>query len=238
MATAFISDLHLNPEHTDSAIWFDEFMSGANHHFSKIYILGDLFDYWIGDDAADVLGQTNVLEQIKRVVDSGVELFFIHGNRDFLVGQQFENETGCRILPDPSIIRLGDESILLSHGDMLCTDDIEHQKKRAQMITSKWKYAFLEKPVNERLNTAQTMRNTSEMNKQNKPMEIMDVAQSAVEALMKAHGVQTIIHGHTHRPAVHDFELDGQPARRYVLGDWYTQKSMLIYDRGAFTLRR
>ena len=238
MSIAFISDLHLTPQHVDSTAWFAQFMSTAKGHFSQIYILGDLFEYWVGDDAADAIGQKSVLKLIQQVSDTGVELYFIHGNRDFLVGQQFESETGCQILPDPSVITLGDEQVLLSHGDILCTDDVGHQSKRAQMTTSKWKFAFLDKPIDERIDTAMNMRQTSEKNKQQKSMEIMDVNQASVEALMQKHQVLTLIHGHTHRPAVHDFTIEGKPARRFVLGDWYTQKSMLIYENGSFALRQ
>jgi len=237
MAIAFISDLHLTPEHPDSGDWFRDFMEQSEGKFTQIYILGDLFEVWVGDDGAGPLGQEKIQEIIRKVADSGVELFFIHGNRDFLIGEDFEKQTRCKILPDPSVISLGGTRVLLSHGDAFCTDDIEHQEKRAQMVTSKWKIAFLNKPLEERIETALEMRQESERNKRFKPMEIMDVNQAYLEKVMREFDVQTLIHGHTHRPAVHDFELNGKPARRFVLGDWYTQKSMLIYDNGSFSLR-
>jgi UDP-2,3-diacylglucosamine hydrolase len=237
MAIAFISDLHLTPEHPDSGDWFRDFMEQSEGKFTQIYILGDLFEVWVGDDGAGPLGQEKIQEIIRKVADSGVELFFIHGNRDFLIGEDFEKQTRCKILPDPSVISLGGTPVLLSHGDAFCTDDIEHQEKRAQMVTSKWKIAFLNKPLEERIETALEMRQESERNKRFKPMEIMDVNQAYLEKVMLEFDVQTLIHGHTHRPAVHDFELNGKPARRFVLGDWYTQKSMLIYDNGSFSLR-
>ena len=158
MAIAFISDLHLTPSHPDSGKWFNEFMSGSQGIFSQIYILGDLFEIWVGDDSAAALGQEQVQKALRQASDSGMELFFMHGNRDFLVGDEFEAQTGCKILPDPSVIYLDDLRILLSHGDILCTDDIEHQTKRAEMITSKWKMAFLDKPLGERIHTAMEMR--------------------------------------------------------------------------------
>jgi UDP-2,3-diacylglucosamine hydrolase len=237
MAIAFISDLHLTPEHPDSGDWFRDFMEQSEGKFTQIYILGDLFEVWVGDDGAGPLGQEKIQDIIRKVADSGVELFFIHGNRDFLIGEDFEKQTRCKILPDPSVISLGGTRVLLSHGDAFCTDDIEHQEKRAQMVTSKWKIAFLNKPLEERIETALEMRQESERNKRFKPMEIMDVNQVYLEKVMLEFDVQTLIHGHTHRPAVHDFELNGKPARRFVLGDWYTQKSMLIYDNGSFSLR-
>ena len=237
MAIAFISDLHLTPEHPDSGNWFREFMEKAKGKFTQIYILGDLFEVWVGDDGAGLLGQEQIQNIIRDVADSGIEFFFIHGNRDFLVGEDFAKQSGCTILADPTVINLDGTRVLLSHGDAFCTDDVEHQEKRAQMVTSKWKIAFLNKPVEERINTAMEMRQKSERNKQFKPMEIMDVNQAHLEKVMQDFDVRTLIHGHTHRPAVHDFQLNGKSARRFVLGDWYTQKSMLIYDNGSFSLR-
>ncbi len=238
MTIAFISDLHLTPDRPESTQWFESFMKKSSGLLTQIYILGDLFEFWIGDDGRDALGQGDVERIIRESADSGVALFFMHGNRDFLVGSDFENRTGCKILDDPTIIQLGEQNVILCHGDTLCTDDIEHQKGREKILTSKWKFAFLEKSIEERVETAQGMRSKSEQSKKTKSMDVMDVNQDHVEKVMRQHNVLTMIHGHTHRPAVHDFELDGQPAKRYVLGDWYTQQSMLYYDRGCFTLKK
>ena len=238
MTIAFISDLHLDPSRPDSTQWFAKFMDKSSRILSQIYILGDLFEVWIGDDGRDAMGQGEVENILKVGVDAGMEIFFIHGNRDFLVGREFEKRTGCRILPDPTLVTLDMNAVLLTHGDLLCTDDIEHQNARKEMITSKWKIAFLDKSIDTRKETALEMRKQSDLNKQTKSMETMDVNQQHVEKVMKEHGVVTMIHGHTHKPAVHEFNLDGQPARRYVLGDWYTQKSVLYYDSGCFTLRK
>ena len=238
MTIAFISDLHLTPDHPESTSWFREFSTQAGLRLKQLYILGDLFEYWIGDDGSERLGQTDVEKIIRNITDSGVETYFMHGNRDFLVGEKFSERTGCQILPDPSLIELGGEKVLLTHGDTLCTDDIEHQEKRAQMITTKWKIAFLDKSIDERLDTATQLRRKSEQQKKTKSMAIMDVNQAHLENMMREHGVFTIIHGHTHRPAVHDFMIDDQPARRFVLGDWYTQKSMLLFENGRFSLRK
>ena len=234
---AFISDLHLTPDRPDSTLWFEKFMGNAIGKIDEIFILGDLFEVWIGDDAHAEIGQTRVEEILKSTSDSGIKLYFMHGNRDFLVGEDFEKRTGCKILPDPSLITLGGESVLLAHGDTLCIDDIEHQKMRAQMVTSKWKLAFLNKPIEERIDTALTMRGKSEQGKQIKNMEIMDVNQAHIEKVMQQHGVLKLIHGHTHKPAVHEFVLNGLQAKRYVLGDWYTQKSILYYENGNFSLQ-
>lgn len=234
---AFISDLHLTPERPDATGWFENFMTHAVGVIDEIYILGDLFEVWIGDDASDELGQGRVEEIMRSTVDSGVKLWFMHGNRDFLVGEAFAKRTGCTFLPDPSVITLGGDQVLLTHGDALCTCDVEHQRARTQMLSTKWKAAFLNKPIVERLDIASSMREKSEAGKRVKGAEIMDVDQRQVENVMREHGVLKLIHGHTHKPAVHEFMLDNCTARRYVMGDWYTQKSMLFYENGNFALQ-
>ena len=234
---AFISDLHLTPDRPDATGWFENFMANAIGMIEEIYILGDLFEVWIGDDASDSLGQGRVEEIIRSTSDAGIKLNFMHGNRDFLVGEEFAKRTGCSLLPDPSVIILGDEKVLLTHGDALCTNDVGHQQARAQMLTSKWKVAFLSQPIEDRIDTALLMREKSEAGKRSKSAEIMDVNQQYVENVMREHGVLKLIHGHTHKPAVHEFMLDDCTARRYVMGDWYTQKSMLYYDNGNFALQ-
>ena len=244
MTIAFISDLHLTPERPVSTRLFEQFIASAPQFLEQLYILGDLFEYWIGDDAAGLLGHESVESALRKTVETGTEVFFIHGNRDFLVGQEFAERTGCQLLTDPVVIvpphryQSQEVRILLSHGDALCTDDIEHQQARKQMLSSKWKLAFLGQPVKQRYSTVDALRKRSESGKQGKSMEIMDVNQSAVEALMRQHDVHIMIHGHTHKPAVHEFMLNGTLARRYVLGDWYEQKSAIYYDDGRLTLRR
>ncbi len=234
---AFISDLHLTPQRPDATAWFENFMTNAVGVMDEIYILGDLFEVWVGDDASDMLGQGRVEGIMQSVSSAGMKLWFMHGNRDFLVGEAFAKRTGCTLLPDPSVITLDNEKALLTHGDALCTHDVEHQKARTQMLTSKWKAAFLNKPIEDRIDTAWLMREKSEAGKRGKSAEIMDVDQREVENVMRQHGVLKLIHGHTHKPAVHEFMLDHCTARRYVMGDWYTQKSMLFYDNGNFALQ-
>ena len=238
MTIAFISDLHLTPQRPESTRLFAEFVAGAQNLLSELYILGDLFEYWIGDDASASLGHTVVESHIRTLTKTGIKVYFMHGNRDFLINSDFVHRTGCRLLPDPSVIRLDNQDVLLAHGDALCTDDHEHQASRAQMHSSKWKNAFLDQSLEKRVQTAENMRAQSELAKQSKPVNVMDVNQNAVERLMSQHGVRVLIHGHTHRPAVHEFKLAGETARRYVLGDWYTQKSMLTYANGTFLLKR
>ena len=235
---AFISDLHLTPERPRSTLLFEEFVSEAGRFLRQLYVLGDLFEYWIGDDGSEMLGHENVESAIREIVDAGTEVFFLHGNRDFLVGPEFAERTGCRLLPDPIVVEIDRIRILLTHGDALCTDDIEHQEARRHMLSAKWKMAFLDKSLDQRYQTADSMRKESELNKRSKAMEIMDVNQEAVESLMLEHDVDLMIHGHTHKPGAHEFTLGGKLKRRYVLGDWYTQKSAIFYNDGKLVLRR
>ena len=238
MTIAFISDLHLTPERPVSTRLFGRFVADAHRYITRLYILGDLFEYWIGDDGNEALGYLDVESALRHAVDSGTEVFFLHGNRDFLIGQEFAERTGCRLLPDPVVISPDGVRILLTHGDALCTDDVEHQAARRQMLSGKWQSAFLAQPLGQRMETSSALRQRSEREKRHKPMEIMDVNQNAVEALMREHDVRVLIHGHTHRPAAHEFELDGELARRYVLGDWYDQKSAIYFDGGRLVLQR
>ncbi len=238
MAIAFISDLHLTPEAPRSTLLFEQFIANACHYITQLYILGDLFEYWIGDDGGEVLGHQKVEAALRKTVDAGTEIFFLPGNRDFLIGEAFAERTGCRLMPDPVVIQPDGIRILLTHGDALCTDDTSHQAARHQMLSGKWKRMFLEQPLHQRMQTAFTMRQESEQNKGSNPPEIMDVNQSAVEEMMRKHDVHIMIHGHTHQPAAHAFRLDGQLRRRYVLGDWYDRKSVIYFEQGHLTLRR
>lgn len=238
MTIAFISDLHLAPGREIPNRLFEDYMGRTGRVLERLYILGDLFDYWIGDDAAAELGQEPVEAAIRSATGQGAEVFFLPGNRDFLVGEAFAERTGCTLLPDPTVIDLDGEKVLLAHGDDLCTDDTEHQKARALLRDPEWQRDFLARPVAERAEMARNVRYRSELGKQEKAMEIMDVNQAAVERTMRAHGVKILVHGHTHRPDLHTFDLDGEPARRYVLGDWLFTRSVLYYARGRFYLSK
>lgn len=238
MTIAFISDLHLTPERPIPNRLFEEYMAKTGRLLERLYILGDLFDYWIGDDAAGELGQVGVERAIRAVTDQGAKVYFLPGNRDFLVGEAFAERTGCRLLPDPHLIDLDGEQVLLCHGDMLCTDDVEHQKARAVLLDPDWQREFLDRSIRERMEMAQDLRYRSELGKQEKTMTIMDVNQGAVDAMLRAYGVKTLVHGHTHRPDAHFFNLDGEQVRRYVLGDWLFHRSVLYYNQGKFYLSR
>lgn len=224
MTTLFISDLHLTPQRPHITRLFFELLQGEARGADALYILGDLFEYWIGDDAAGVLGYAPVVREIARLTESGVPVYFMHGNRDFLVGDRFAAETGLEILDDPTVVDLYGEPALLMHGDFLCTDDVEHQKFRAMVGDPDWQHSFLERPVEERMQMAESAREESRNHKSSVTMEIMDVNAGAVRRIFDEYGVRLLIHGHTHRPAIH-----GRPSgtRRIVLGDWYERSSIL-----------
>jgi len=236
MATLFISDLHLDPSRPDITTQALDFLDSEARAAEALYILGDLFEAWVGDDDPEP-EKRRVITALRQLSDAGLPLYFMHGNRDFLVGEQFAAESGCTLLEDPTIIELHGTPVLLMHGDTLCTDDVEYQAFRAMVRNPAWQQAMLARPLPERLALAQQLRETSAASMAGKAMEIMDVNQNAVAAAMREHGVYTLLHGHTHRPAVHRFALDGHEAVRIVLGDWYTQGSALNWDADGFVLR-
>lgn len=230
MTTLFISDLHLSPRRPGIAESFFSLLQGEARRADALYILGDLFEYWIGDDAANPLGYSPVIDQLRALSDSGVPVYFMRGNRDFLAGDRFAADTGCRILPDPTVIDLYGEPVLLMHGDFLCTDDTAHQEFRRTVDDPGWQRGFLSKPIEARMQLAQEAREHSREHKDSVTMEIMDVNDDAVHRAFDEHGVRLMIHGHTHRPAVHDDGAGG--TRRIVLGDWYEQSSILRCSPG------
>lgn len=236
MATLFISDLHLTPHRPRIRELFHEFLDQEAKHAEALYILGDLFDYWIGDDAAAHLGHDATLRTLRELTERGTPTYFLTGNRDFLIGNQFCLETGCILLKEPTIVDLYGLPVLLMHGDSLCTDDTAHQRFRAMVDKSTWRDAFLAKPIEERMRLAMDARTQSDLHKSLMTMEIMDVNQGAVEKIMRASGVTVLIHGHTHRPAIHEFRLDGVAVRRIVLGDWHEHSSVLKYSQDEVEL--
>lgn len=230
MATLFISDLHLDPARPEITRLFGEFIDGEAHGADALYILGDLFEAWVGDDDPSGTGAF-VAKKLKALADSGVPVFFMHGNRDFLLGEDYARRAGMILLPDPSIIDLHGKPVLLMHGDTLCTDDVAYQQFRAQTRDPAWQAQFLSQPLAARLAFAQQARIASqarqgELRDAGVMETITDVAPATVDDTFARHGVDTIIHGHTHRPAIH--RDDGRT--RIVLGDWYEQGSVLRVD--------
>lgn len=230
MHTYFLSDLHLTPERPQTIQAFLHFLQGDALAAERIYILGDLFEFWIGDDAADTLGATPSLHAMK-AVSQQVDCYFIAGNRDFLVRDSFTEQTGFRILPDESIIDLYGTNTLILHGDSLCTDDIAHQQFRQAMMTNQaFCEGFLKLNIPERIERAKQARMESHQHKSEISMEIMDVTESSVVAAFEKHRVQQMIHGHTHRQNTHQYSTDAGDATRHVLGDWHTSSSILRAD--------
>ncbi len=232
--TLFVSDLHLDNKRPHIVAAFCRFLNEITDA-DALYILGDLFEFWIGDDDP-ALGLESVIEALKNLSGSGVPIHFIHGNRDFLLGKKFANNTNCKILPEEAIIDLYGTPTLIMHGDTLCTDDIAYQKYRAK-ARNKWiQKTLLLLSVKQRLKIAERLRNKSISATQGKHPEIMDVNQNTVEQIMLSHNVQHLIHGHTHRPAIHNFTINNQEYKRIVLGDWYEQGSVLRCTPDSMTL--
>ena len=229
MATLFISDLHLEAERPEIGEQFLAFLAGPARDAEALYILGDLFEAWIGDDDPSEY-YAGMKQAIRALADSGVPVYFMHGNRDFMIGPRFAGEAGVTLLEDPYAVELYGEKVLLSHGDFLCTDDVEYQQVRAMTRNPEWQAMMMAKSVAERIAFAQQARATSAARHASMQEEIADVNQEAVEATIREHGCDVLLHGHTHRPAVHPFHVDERPVHRIVLGDWYEQGSMVEWD--------
>ncbi|MCY3987120.1 MAG: UDP-2,3-diacylglucosamine diphosphatase [Gammaproteobacteria bacterium] len=235
MSTLFISDLHLDATRPDATQAFREFLKHRAAKADALYILGDLFEAWVGDDDDDPHA-AGIMDALEELTSGGVKAWFVHGNRDFLIGDDFSGRTGVTLLPETSVVDLGGENVLLMHGDSLCTDDHDYQEFRTMVRDPKWQAQFLALPLTARRALAAQARDASRISTGGKPMEIMDVNATAVAEAMRANGVQRFIHGHTHRPDVHEFELDGGPATRIVLGDWFQRGWALEYDGKGFRL--
>lgn len=224
----FISDCHLCDSRPHITQTFIAFLANTAKNAQALYILGDLFEYWAGDDAIAAGLQQSVIQALKKLSATGVQIFLMHGNRDFLLGQEFANITGIKILPDPSLVNLFGKPVLLSHGDVLCTDDIAYQAFRAEVRSATWKTQFLSQPLAKRIAYIEDLRAKSEHEKSSKSMEIMDVNTGAVDALLREFDYPPLfIHGHTHRPNTHTHQSDDNLCERWVLGDWYEQGSYL-----------
>jgi len=231
MTTLFISDLHLDSAFPELTALFRHFMQTEATKAEHLYILGDLFEVWVGDDHNNK-DYTDIAGDIHQLVDKGVPVSIMHGNRDFLLGNKFIKESGCKLVAEPAIIDLYGTPTLLLHGDSLCTDDIEHQKFRAESRSKLKQKVFLSLPLGTRHEIASKARKLSNSAKRLKSDDIMDVNTSAVEDIMREHGVRNLIHGHTHRPAIHDLDIDGEKAQRIVLGDWQESFGSVLYCDG------
>ena len=235
MNTVFISDLHLDAERPAGIARFLRFLEQETATTEALYILGDLFEAWIGDDATDPAFEP-VIGALADLTRHGMPCFFMHGNRDFLIGPRFAAATGCLLLGDYETIEVAGERVLLTHGDLLCTDDKPYMALRAVVREPAWQRDFLGKTIDERRAFADDLRDRSRAAIAKKPPEIMDVNQRTVEAVMRTRGVNLLLHGHTHRPGIHRFVLDGSNATRIVLGAWYEQGSAVRWNAGGFRL--
>lgn len=224
--TLFISDLHLEDAVPDRTGWLAAFLAGPATEASALYILGDLFEFWIGDDALSPTAQ-HVAKALGNLGAAGVKCYFMHGNRDFLVGEKYAAMAGMELLPEEHVTDLYGTPTLLLHGDSLCTDDVEYQALRRQVRNPDWQAGVLALTIEERLQMATQARDASKQHTRSASMEIMDVNQQAVAEAFGRHGVSRMIHGHTHRPARHRVELQNQEAERIVLSAWYDQGSFL-----------
>jgi UDP-2,3-diacylglucosamine hydrolase len=233
--TLFVADLHLSEQRPDIIELFRTLLREEAAQADALYILGDLFEAWLGDDAV-LPAMAEVLSSLTTLTESGVPVFVMVGNRDFLLGSDFEKMTGCTLLPDPSVVNLYGTNTLLMHGDTLCTDDLDYQAFRKQVRNPEWQKMVLAKSIEERVKMAQAARAESQAKTREKSEEIMDVNAQAVAEAFHTHGVNRLIHGHTHRPAVHAISVDNQPVTRIVLGDWHERASVLRVSADNATL--
>ena len=240
----FISDLHLSEDEPANADAFLGFLQGPARAAASLFILGDLFEYWAGDDDLATPFNARIAAAIRELADTGTAVFFMTGNRDLLAGQAFADAIGATLLDDPARVRFGDRDdgdgadapvLLLAHGDALCTDDLAYQAYRRQVRDPAWQAGFLAQPLAARKAFIASLRQKSEAAKAEKAMEIMDVNADAVAALLREHGYPTLVHGHTHRPDCHRFQLDGRDCVRHVLADWHGAARWLAFDGTRFT---
>ena len=236
MTRLFVSDVHLDASAPEATEQFLAFLATAAARAQALYILGDLFEAWVGDDDADP-EKERVCAALRALSVRGVACFALHGNRDFLLGAGFSARSGCRLLRDPVVAQFDAERVLLTHGDALCTDDHAYQELRTVVRDPAWQRRYLALPRAHRELLADEVRAGSRRHTARTVPYIMDVNAAAVAAAFRAAQVRRMIHGHTHRPGVHQLEVDGAPAQRIVLGAWYEQGSYLVSEAGGYELR-
>lgn len=232
MSIWIISDLHLCAQRPAVSQAFLHWLETTVSQSNALYILGDFFEVWIGDDVLDDLEYGKeflpIVQGLRKLADQGVQLYFMHGNRDFLIGEHFAHTCGLHLLKDPTLLNVGQNRILLSHGDRLCTDDIAYQTFRKQVRSLQWQTKFLTQSLTDRLVFAEQARKQSMKNKVSQALDIMDVNEQAVANLLREHDYPDILlHGHTHRPGIHDVTVDNKPCQRWVLGDWHETASVV-----------
>jgi len=236
-AALFISDLHLDRDQPEILKLFVNFLNKNAKQAEALYILGDLFEVWLGDDDHSELNQ-KVINHLRQLSDSNVDLFFMHGNRDFLIREQFAKQAGCTLLGDPTRIDLFGHRLLLMHGDTLCTGDHQYQEYRKMVRSEKWQQEVLGKTLDQRRLLSEQIREQSDHEKRTKIDEIMDVEQDTVNKTLQQYNVDYLIHGHTHRMNTHDVTYNGRAAKRIVLGDWQSSPSYIVVAEDGIELRQ
>jgi len=232
LTVLFISDLHLEADRPEIADQFLRFLETEAINAEALYILGDLFESWVGDDDPNAHYQW-IKQGLKKLTRKDVPVYFMHGNRDFMIGADFATETGIQLLADPFITEIYGQKVLLSHGDAYCTDDLEYQAVRTMTRDPQWQAMMLDKSLAERLAFAEQARAASLAHGGTINDEISDVNQNAIVDALRNSGAQTMLHGHTHRPAIHNLTIDELPAIRIVLGDWYEQGSVVRWNESG-----
>lgn len=228
-----ISDLHLEEKRPDITRAFLHFLATRACQAEALYILGDFFEVWIGDDAMTPF-QQSIADALRALSERGTRIYLMHGNRDFMLGKGFCRAAGCTLLGDPSVVELGGERVLLMHGDSLCTRDEGYMRLRRLLRNPLSLFILRHLPLSTRRKLARKLRNESRAQTRMKASDIIDVTPELIPRVLAEHGVRTLIHGHTHRPATHELEVDGRPARRIVLGDWDQQGWALQVDESGF----
>lgn len=232
----FISDLHLTPERPRPVLLLQRFIEEIVPAAQALYILGDFLEAWVGDDSLELPFNQAICQSLNTVRVSGVPVFFLPGNRDFLVGQQFAQAANLTLLPDPTQIDLYGVPTLIAHGDQFCTDDTAYQNFRRQVRDTAWQQQFLAQPMDQRLALAASLRERSELAKADKKPDIMDVNQYAIDQVLNGAPIRRLIHGHTHRPAHHVSHANEVKLERWVLPDWYDTGGYLICDSAGCRL--
>jgi UDP-2,3-diacylglucosamine hydrolase len=230
-----ISDLHLEEGRPDITRAFLDLLRGRARSAKALYILGDFFEVWIGDDAMSPF-QASICQALRELSDSGIRIFLMHGNRDFMIGKAFCKAAGCTLLTDPSVVQLNGEPVLLMHGDSLCTRDEGYIRMRRILRNPVTLWILRHLPLSTRHKLARKLRNESQAQTRMKANDIVDVTPDEVPKIMQQFGVRTLVHGHTHRPAIHKLQIGDQSARRIVLGDWDRQGWALQVDEQGFAL--
>ena len=227
----FISDLHLSPRSPGATRLFLQFLAGRARQAETLFILGDFFEAWIGDDDCDDPFNAEIINALRKATDSGLKINLQHGNRDFLLGEGFAAATGVRLLSDPYVLSTAEWQFVLSHGDALCLDDAAYMAFRNQVRNPEWQAALLAKPLTERRIIAAHLREASEASQRGKDTPYTDLQPAATDDFLREHGYATFIHGHTHQPTKHDHLVDGIHVERWVLADWHEQRGeCLIWD--------